>query len=175
MRAKLSLSGVCPVLSYKILLKYLLPKVVNTYQTTSQLEELVWRVPIANQEMSNTTLNWRATSLSRQGYEDVKRRVQFSLEEHAKYTESNSSYINMMGYCHNCRPFLSTRGYVGLAPRHSQVGDMICILLGAHLPFLLRKREDGKTVELVGEVYVHGIMYGEPTETGPKIEVFSLK
>ncbi|OCL05183.1 hypothetical protein AOQ84DRAFT_299424, partial [Glonium stellatum] len=38
-------------------------------------------------------------------------------------------------------------------------GDVVCILFGADVPFILRKTETG--YRLVGESYVHGIMYGE--------------
>ena len=78
-----------------------------------------------------------------------------------------------MSYLHNRRPFLSTSGYVGLLPVHSKPGDLICIIFGAIVPFVLRKLDNGQ-YELIGEAYVHGIMDGEYLEKDPKPAVFDL-
>jgi hypothetical protein len=55
---------------------------------------------------------------------------------------------------------ISERGYVGLAPKETQPGDLLCVLRGAETPFILRQIRD-EFCSLVGEVYVHGIMNGE--------------
>ena len=65
-------------------------------------------------------------------------------------------------------------GLIGLCPDTARVGDIVCILLGGEVPYVLRtfggeplKEADGKVTivsrhfELVGEAYVHGIMDGE--------------
>ena len=59
--------------------------------------------------------------------------------------------------------------YIGLGPSTMQKGDIICILFGGRVPFVLRSRsgpvresfntDDGFT--LVGECYVHGLMDGQ--------------
>ncbi|KAK3297105.1 uncharacterized protein B0H64DRAFT_319798 [Chaetomium fimeti] len=60
--------------------------------------------------------------------------------------------------------FRTPRGRIGLGPR--SVGkepgckDEIWILSGADVPFILR-HEKGDRYRVVGEAYVHGIMYGE--------------
>ena len=59
-------------------------------------------------------------------------------------------------------------GYIGLVPHDAQVGDSVVIIHGAAVPFIMRKR--GKKAEdklpniLIGECYLHGIMYGEALE-----------
>jgi hypothetical protein len=146
----------------------------NVYQPDTQLEELVWRIPVADQDLG-TLVEQRANSGSRQGYEDAKRAIQIGPEEQARHSDIRTAYTRTMEYCHNRRPFLSTKGYVGLAPADAQGGDLICILLGAYLPFILRTHEDRKTVELIGEAYVHGIMDGEFMETDPRIDTFTLR
>ena len=55
--------------------------------------------------------------------------------------------------------FLTERGYLVLGPRGATVNDVVCILYGAVVPFILRRQ--GQGCELVGECYVHGIMDGE--------------
>lgn len=82
-------------------------------------------------------------------------------------------YNRALRLLHSRRPFISTSGLVGLAPSHVEVGDMICIFLGGHVPYLLRKCGEGYT--LVGEAYVHGIMHGECVTGHLKIERFTLR
>jgi hypothetical protein len=66
--------------------------------------------------------------------------------------------------------FVSEKGYVGLLTTNAEPGDEVWILLGCNIPLLLRKHDDGKRT-LIGECYVHGIMYGEAVkelESGEK-------
>ncbi|CAF9939018.1 MAG: hypothetical protein HETSPECPRED_001456 [Heterodermia speciosa] len=61
------------------------------------------------------------------------------------------------------RLYRTKRGFIGLAPRSAQVGDRICCLQAARVPFVLRPlppRKDhvGFEFELVGEAYLHGMM-----------------
>lgn len=53
----------------------------------------------------------------------------------------------------------SSTGFVGLVPYGSREGDLIFVIMGADIPFILRPYDDG--YELVGEAYVQGIMGGE--------------
>jgi hypothetical protein len=52
-------------------------------------------------------------------------------------------------------------GYIGLASGKVQIGDQIWLLKGLRTPIVLRAmgKEDGWRV--VGDAYMHGIMYGE--------------
>lgn len=53
-------------------------------------------------------------------------------------------------------------GLLGLIPRHSKRGDVVYIVYGCIVPFLLRPVENQKgKFRLVGECYVHSIMRGE--------------
>lgn len=55
--------------------------------------------------------------------------------------------------------FQTSRGYVGLGPLISKPGDIICILFGGNVPYVLRPK-DGY-YQFVGECYIHDIMNGE--------------
>ena len=56
------------------------------------------------------------------------------------------------------RAFMITdKGYMGLAPSHAQVGDLVCIFRKGDVPFILRPIGEGYH-ELVGGCFVHGIM-----------------
>lgn len=67
------------------------------------------------------------------------------------------------------RFFLTEKGYMGLGPKAMRKGDVVFILRGGQVPFLLRPagRENVPRVGevdthvLVGDCYVHGIMDGE--------------
>jgi hypothetical protein len=62
------------------------------------------------------------------------------------------------------RRFAITRcAFMGLFPTETQKGDMVYVLLGADVPFVVRHMDDVGNV-IVGECYVHGIMKGETVE-----------
>jgi hypothetical protein len=55
----------------------------------------------------------------------------------------------------------SSKGYICLLPKATQPDDSIVIFKGGKVPFVVRKHEDGCHWRLIGEAYVHGIMFGE--------------
>ncbi|KAK8137441.1 hypothetical protein PG984_002934 [Apiospora sp. TS-2023a] len=67
------------------------------------------------------------------------------------------------------RPVISEKGYLGWGPIDTKVGDLITVLHGAKIPFILRRNEEKANeavvskidCTLMGEAYVHGLMYGE--------------
>lgn len=71
------------------------------------------------------------------------------------------------------RMFITERGYFGMGPLKTAVGDEVYVLPGSTVPFVHRPAilptDEGyapldqsiKVQNLVGECYVHGIMYGE--------------
>lgn len=64
-----------------------------------------------------------------------------------------------LGDIKNSTFVLTTSGYMGLAPKWTQVGDIICVLPGCCVPMVLRPVEH--YYSLVGECYVLGLMDGE--------------
>lgn len=62
------------------------------------------------------------------------------------------------------RLITTIRGYVGAVPTSAKSGDLVFVLPGAQVPFILSARSDGKH-RLVGEAYVHGIMQGEALDS----------
>ena len=58
------------------------------------------------------------------------------------------------------RGFSTTRtGYIGLVPPCAQVGDLVVVIFGATVPYVVRRVQSGYL--LVGDAFVHGLMYGE--------------
>lgn len=85
-----------------------------------------------------------------------------------RYNTDPQSFLNryMYGdifkqYGANRRFFISAGGYFGLGPSCMEKGDVCAILFGADVPFILRPTEVGGTFRLVGQAYIHGVMYGE--------------
>jgi hypothetical protein len=73
--------------------------------------------------------------------------------------------------------FVSSKGYMGLSPLGTKVGDEICVLLGCSQPLVVRRVGDHHLV--VGQCYVYGMMFGEmmdEMEAGRlKAETFHFK
>ncbi|KAJ9137009.1 hypothetical protein NKR19_g8342 [Coniochaeta hoffmannii] len=63
--------------------------------------------------------------------------------------------------CANRAFFVTSRGYVGLAPWSAVRGDAVFVLAGGTTPFILRERVEAGGYGLVGEAYMYGIMGGE--------------
>lgn len=60
---------------------------------------------------------------------------------------------------HNRRMFTTRDHYIGLGPKAMKHGDKIALCKGARVPFIIRP--DGLEYRLIGDCYIHGIMYGE--------------
>jgi hypothetical protein len=92
----------------------------------------------------------------------------------APVTNAFKSYYIMMGQQVERKPFVTVKGFVGLAPKHAKERDIVVVFPGAKFPYVLRRCDDGMYV-LVGEAFVHGIMYGEFMTKNPEMEEFVLK
>jgi hypothetical protein len=79
--------------------------------------------------------------------------------------------------CNSRAFFLTKGGYIGIGPRWMRPNDRVVILYGGKTPYILRDENDseldpiwtgqgfyGQSCRLVGECYVHGMMYGEMVE-----------
>ncbi|OAL44115.1 hypothetical protein IQ07DRAFT_592559 [Pyrenochaeta sp. DS3sAY3a] len=57
------------------------------------------------------------------------------------------------------RRFIIGKGYVGLGPVNTQIGDVMYLLAGGKTPLVLREKES-RRFEVVGDSYIHGAMDG---------------
>lgn len=78
------------------------------------------------------------------------------------------------------RRFATTKkGYMGLMPRGAMLGDSVCVILGSHVPFLVRRvphgEADTKRYQLLGECYLQGIMNGEVMASAPESEMTEIE
>lgn len=58
------------------------------------------------------------------------------------------------------RMFKTRDGKLGLAPPAAQTGDIVCVLSGGDVPYVLREKDIGNW-EFVGECSLHGMMDGQ--------------
>jgi hypothetical protein len=77
---------------------------------------------------------------------------------------------------HQRRALFSTaQGYAGMGPPGILKDDMVCLFDGAITPFIVRPnlKTDGEATiyTLVGECYIHGLMYGEGMRLGVEEQI----
>jgi hypothetical protein len=94
----------------------------------------------------------------------------------SRYALDGGKFANVSGPHTRERRFAITRrGYMGMVPPYSEVGDVVFIIPGTQVPFLLRRQggmDDaanascGDKWQLVGESYFHGMMDGEMMHEG---------
>ena len=66
-----------------------------------------------------------------------------------------------LGACYGRRYFVTENGHMGIGPAAMRDGDVVCILFGGCVPYILRPTDADGLYKLVGESYVHGVMRGE--------------
>ncbi|KAK0710843.1 hypothetical protein B0H67DRAFT_583536, partial [Lasiosphaeris hirsuta] len=66
-------------------------------------------------------------------------------------------------YRHLCT---TEKGYIGVVPNETRVGDLLLFLPGAEVPFLLREMGVDSHYFLIGDCYIHGLMNGEALSNG---------
>lgn len=87
--------------------------------------------------------------------------------ERASEMTDNEHAGDVTYFCYDRQLFTTTKGHLGVVTSKARVGDLVCCFLGAGVPFILRKVDEGCAEEtsrhfrLVGEGYAYGIMDGE--------------
>jgi hypothetical protein len=96
----------------------------------------------------------------------IKRRTSLLVElDPAQDAEHRAQQTLIFGSIRGRVLFVTSTGWIGLAPHGTQEGDLIYVILGSSVPYVLRPRKDeAQAFELVGEAYVQGIMNGEALE-----------
>ena len=78
--------------------------------------------------------------------------------------------------------FTNRCGFAGLGQPEVEQGDLVVILFGADVPFILRPKDSHYT--FIGDCYVHGIMQGELIDliyrdgeklNGPELREFKIR
>ncbi|KAJ8117953.1 hypothetical protein ONZ43_g4091 [Nemania bipapillata] len=66
----------------------------------------------------------------------------------------------------NATVCITEKGYMGIVPGSAVPGDKIFVAHGAKVPFVLKKNTDMAFYRLVGECYMHGLMYHDDHKAG---------
>ena len=172
-------------------------------------KETLGASPTASVEVDDTLAAWQAC-MSAAGLEDVyaptkeilisafSRCLTFgaSLEEETEGDSSRSGIV-MKTQSHMrlveasaggaWRFFVTPHRVIGLAPSTTRHDDLLCILIGARMPLIIRKLKATTTAansprafELVGVAYAHGYMEGQAVQEmiedkrEPEIELIDL-
>lgn len=137
----------------------------QSVETAQRLQDDFWRILCLDIIMDDVTRDYRRTiPKDQETYAELRECLGGSLARNVAsiYSISISVVSN-----HILRSIFSTKNHrVGVGPMGAQEGDLVCILKGGNLPFILR--QNTSTVEtphaqftLVGTAYVHGVMDGE--------------
>lgn len=73
----------------------------------------------------------------------------------------DSHYESKMGVAVGRVLFLTTSGYMGLGPHGTRDGDVVFVMLGCDIPFMLRPVSGSGDFVLLGECFVYKLMDGE--------------
>jgi len=150
------------------------------YPTGESLGDLKLKVPIGNAiapcSDDTETLNIEGTQ-PKEADNDFDWKKEFhainSVEEMVNFLQKSQDtrekgwkyWITAVAFSKrlsNGRFCVTERGYLGFAPQTAELGDSICVFHGGIVPFVLRWIPTADMAyRLVGECYVHGIMYGE--------------
>ena len=146
-----------------------------TYTTVEHLFDSVWRTLLANVRRRGNveaTPDGRADFFAWVALLEEKEARALSGENvmmlEDDYHLAASFILDMAAVVAN-RCFCFTEGgFLCLAPKETRVGDVVSVLMGGKVCYILRgENEDGREGEevvewrLVGEAYVHGLMKGE--------------
>ncbi|WPB06863.1 uncharacterized protein RHO25_011523 [Cercospora beticola] len=87
--------------------------------------------------------------------------------------------VALLNVCRRRRVFRTTAGYVGVGSRITRRGDVVAMILGGMMPYILRPTGDGK-YRFLGECYIQSddVMFGEKVamlqESGAQSEIFRM-
>ncbi|OHW95135.1 ankyrin and het domain-containing protein [Colletotrichum incanum] len=142
-------------------LEAMMPCTNQIYRTTEEVNEALWRTPIADRAFP---YNWETERASDETLSAYRALRAGEASEGVKY--ANIASIKLL----RRRPFLCTNGLIGLGPVGMSLGDSVWAVPGTDVPLVFRSCPTGSFL-VVGEAYVHGIMDGELRYLMPMIEL----
>ncbi|KAI8711210.1 hypothetical protein NCS52_01496800 [Fusarium sp. LHS14.1] len=127
--------------------------------------DLKWKVPIACAEYPNGAvsggLDMESSYTVLRRYLVERTAVDDSCSSKVKACSSNYVAV-LQDRVKGWRFVVTEKGYTGIVPPGARKGDIVAILKGGRVPFILQKGEERpEAFRLAGECYVHGIMNGE--------------
>ncbi|OLN86983.1 Heterokaryon incompatibility protein 6, OR allele 5 [Colletotrichum chlorophyti] len=156
------------------------------YQDGVRRTEAAWRVPVGDLSWTKEASYHRAGPGDKGDYEDCinvlatlaefeslgpeQRRQR--MDDFFRQLPGQSRYSENMDKMTGKRPYMTRQGYVGMAPAGARSGDVVVILLGSRIPYVLRPSGNGMRWCFVGEAYCDGAMDGETLTRRPREAFF---
>ncbi|KAF2108930.1 heterokaryon incompatibility protein-domain-containing protein [Lophiotrema nucula] len=137
-------------------------RALHPYKQEGFLEAL-WRTMLADQVTLDRKTHCPAPKSCRHIFDIIWNRSNNGHEENDRLLSNEYFLPVLQAVASSCRfrtLYGTASGRVGLGPPYTQQGDMVCVLFGGSVPYLLHDRKNGSH-SFVGETYVHGIMRGE--------------
>jgi hypothetical protein len=81
------------------------------------------------------------------------------------------AYHDLKGRLQGTRIAVSPSQQLCVLPEKIEIGDVVCILVGSTMPFILRpegEHNHRREYQIVGVGYVHKVMYKKPITNSPK-------
>ena len=168
----------------RLLAELSLLKANPIYATPARRAEAVWRVPIADLfvDLFDTGGGTqRGTPQAKAAYEACLDLCEFSEQKklitprewedfgaakEMSMVESENRYGASMLVANGMRPFVTVKGYLGLAATAARAGDVVVVFKGARIPYVVRPAEGERRFQFIGEAYCDGMMDGEALEHG---------
>lgn len=160
------------------------------YSANSDPFEILWRTLISDHIRAKGKCIYPAPARYRTAFEQFYALYLnpilggLSFEQATAYVENDSTIFaahkqqaatfieSFWGKKINNRRFASTaKKTLALVHPNTKQGDLVCIFIGAEVPFVIRKKDFGSCsgnaeFELVGQCYVHGLMEGQGLQVG---------
>ncbi|OBS25955.1 hypothetical protein FPOA_06487 [Fusarium poae] len=135
----------------------------------------VWRTAVADQEIRQGDQKPRLSELELDRVDDLLGdRDLTAADENTFLSLGLGDYVyQLQDVAHGRRPFLTSKGHIGIGPSEMAVGDFLYILMGSQVPHIVRSEAHGM-VKLIGECYAHGIMDGEAMEDDLPIDMVNI-
>ncbi|KAF0645946.1 hypothetical protein FPSE5266_08102 [Fusarium pseudograminearum] len=135
----------------------------------------VWRTAVADQEIRQGDQKPRLSENELDRVHNILKGLDLSAADEHTFVEMGlGNYVyQLQDIAYGRRPFRTAKGHIGIGPSEMATGDLLYILIGADVPYILRPDIIGK-VRLIGESYVHGIMDGEAMEEDPPIDAIDM-
>ncbi|KAM6485223.1 heterokaryon incompatibility protein-domain-containing protein [Trichoderma sp. SZMC 28011] len=97
-----------------------------------------------------------------------------SSEETEQETVNLKFQLKIMNTCQRKRFITTENREIGLVPDIVQVGDVVALISGLHMPVILRPVNQGRFL-YVCHAYIHGLMGGEKWDKSAKVGIWDSK
>jgi len=133
------------------------------YCTRENRNEAYWKTLCADGDgmkpagssMGDSFRAWQKLSRPGQHREEIPRNVPSLWQKSLLFADTHNYAVQ------NRLLFITQAEKMGITSVGVREGDLLFLILGTNVPFVLRKNEQKRAFTLIGEAYCHGLMSGE--------------